>query len=754
MTLKIHEARLKMNCDKNHRYFSFMENILPNISTDDFFLLMEKCLEIKELNEQYECLQNELLNEIDFFNLLSVHHEMRSPWVIKNTQRNSHMEKIFLNNLPEKDKLQVITSNTSISDFFKKFYNQREDLIVYFMNHKTKKTAKKSILLQTCIINYNIFITTFIIPSFFGHFLDSKNVSLFIEAIGRGFDKQFEMYEEFHEKELHEFIKKFEKSFLYLVLRQFFFCPSFRMFCGDQFTGFYDFFASRQRKTDSQYSRIQRFFQLFLIEFNTPILGVGSLFHQLFCRILKNIKDDNYKKDLLITIIFFCIILPMVENPIAYGVLPVNHNYKPVSETVISQLKSYFYKLCKIEDNININQFEMVDMKVINSLVNTVLTEIPIDPELNENGQGMSLVMPFAAIDLLQNYEESIKDDSIFNSGLKQNSILKICLSNEDDIGEQNLNSNYNKTIDLLIKLAKCNLNSISSPRSKAIQIYFTRNPFNMHAILNECDSIINITINSISKRHRNIHFVKQTIEKCQKAIYLDNSKFINMIVESMMDDYLFSSELKQKKTQMIKESKCFSSFVMSYLTSFYQKNKMYHHIFREIAWRFHSKLMVHFPLSDFISEDLNQIDMKFLNQKIKVLKHLEANGLDEKVQQIINDKEVFNSAQTVILRSCLLENPLESGKQIILALNTVESIFTFVFGVQPEANQLLPLLANLLIISPLPTPLSLGIWIEHFLNDLMNDKQKWFSDESMRPLEHYFRFNDWMIDILKSIHE
>jgi hypothetical protein len=63
-----------------------------------------------------------------------------------------------------------------------------------------------------------------------------------------------------------------------------------------------------------------------------------------------------------------------------------------------------------------------------------------------------------------------------------------------------------------------------------------------------------------------------------------------------------------------------------------------------------------------------------------------------------------------------------------------------------------MPLLANLFILSPMPTPLSFGKWLSHFFQPLLQARPEWFDDEAMRPLEHYFQFNSWMAGMLPSI--
>ena len=196
-----------------------------------------------------------------------------------------------------------------------------------------------------------------------------------------------------------------------------------------------------------------------------------------------------------------------------------------------------------------------------------------------------------------------------------------------------------------------------------------------------------------------------------------------------------------------------FANFIISHLETFQSKNQWAVPMMRMIARRFHAQVMKSFPISLFAStkNQLTLTDQKFLIQKFKFLESLEENGIDESVEKIVSCKDILAAAQTAVLRACVFENPLESAKQIVLGLFVVEDLFTFEFGAPPEANQLMPLLANLFILSPIPNPFSFGEWLAHFLQKLMELKPEWFSDDSMRSMEHYFQFNLWMKDMLLS---
>ncbi|OHT00643.1 hypothetical protein TRFO_32670 [Tritrichomonas foetus] len=747
-----------------------MDEIFPNIPSELSFCLSEKCLELGAAEDQLQQYHQQLSKDIDTFSLLSVHHEFRSPWVINRPNKRAHLEKIFSKNIPESDHL-ILQRNEHVLDFVKNYFAGRENSILHFMCDERVNAHKITQELHSCQIDLDVFVATFIIPALFGHFLNEKNVRLFIESVGQAFDS--------FSHDPDPFLLNFNDTFLCHVLKQFFFSPLVRTFCGEHFTVFYDFFAYAKRKTDAQYTKIQRFFQLFLSEFSIPLKGTSAFMHCLFRRITE--KFEN-KKKVLLTVIFSSIILPMAYYPVIYGVLPINYNYYEESNDAIQKLKIYFDHLCGFKFDENIKETDLIDENIINRFVETLLEDIKFEPNnsftnpesqlsnstnehkndsneqnnenlrIETNKANESFILPFSALVFLAKFEEA---NQAFNELNNSNPLLPLHAIIKIDLSNKKLDYSKSKNLQLIEKILNDENNSEeSSPHNQIIKYYFQKNKITPEEIINEMNNLLSLIEIKLIDCQTKLHRIKQSINYCIKSIDQANSPFVEKIVNLMINDYTFTSDLKQKKQQMIKDSKAFCTFVLSHLDTFSLKNKWAKPLMSQIARKFHSKIMLHFPLCSFESDQLTHIDQKFLRQKMKVLSKLEETGIDDKVKKILNFKEIFTAAQTVVLQSCLLENQLESANQIVMSLNVVEDIFVFVFGVQPEANQLMPLLANLFILSPVPTPLSSGQWMKHFLKEVMEKRPKWFSDESMRPLEHYFRFNSWIIDILNTIDE
>jgi hypothetical protein len=291
------------------------------------------------------------------------------------------------------------------------------------------------------------------------------------------------------------------------------------------------------------------------------------------------------------------------------------------------------------------------------------------------------------------------------------------------------------------------------SPRCEAIRRFLSERSITYSALLEtaagrcsaKCDRVVELQLR-VASLERACGSVKQ-------ALLAAEAQFANAIALGIAQKASLIAQLEKKKNILKADPNAFAAFVVSHVDAFAHKNPSLAPFIPMVARRFHAILMDNFPLS-VMSEDLKQgqVDQLFLARKMKLLANLEQTGIDESVEQIIRSKTIFAHAQTAVLRACLFENPVESASQIVLSLFVVEDLFVCQFGCPPEANQLMPLLANLFILSPMPTPLSFGKWLNHYFQPLMQSKPEWFMDESLRSLEHYFQFNEWMTNMLEAI--
>ncbi|OHT02616.1 hypothetical protein TRFO_07031 [Tritrichomonas foetus] len=748
------------------------ERLLPNLTDEQCRILYSKSLELRSFRQSYRELTKKQKNLNDEFVKLSVHHEFRSPWAISKPNKDSVIEKVFARNTPQTDSL-FLNTDQIVQNYIQNLFNSRENLILQFASDERVAAKKMICELHSCKMSLDEFISTFVIPPFYGHFLGIENMDAFIESVGIVFDC--------YSHDPIPFLATFDGSFICNVLRQFFFSPLIRPYVGEQFTVFYDFFSSNKRATDGQqYTRIQRFFSLFLKEMAAPISVSPPFIRKLFSRISQNFDD---KTKVIMAVVIYCIVSDLVIYPIAYSVFPLTSNTKIETAEHIQTMKFYCAFVCGLPQSHTIGkmtpvqEIEQVDRQLIQNLVDVLLSPVSeqeIIPEIP------TVVIPFIALKFLAKFEEnkevltalnvstknSVKDSSkesyrdsmrLDNSkdGVKDGypkapeTIIKFIVKNENNITKD---KEFRRIVELFASRHPDTFFAIS-PRLKAIQMYFKNKSINYEIFSSQVDeSIANAKDNLLSSQTK-IDVLERSIKLTNNAITASEAIFANNIVNGILNDTNISNEIEKKKAQMLNDPIMFANFITSHLDAFQAKNHWADSLMRMVARRFHAQVMRTLPVTVFASTK-NQLiltDQKFLIQKLKFLESLEENGLDDSVAKIVKCKDILAAAQTAVLRACLFENPLESAKQIVLGLFVVEDLFIFEFGAPPEANQLMPLLANLFISSPVPNPLSFGEWLAHFLQKLMETRPEWFSDEEMRPLEHYFQFNLWMKDMLLS---
>ena len=740
-----------------------MESFLSSLTKEQSQILWKKCLELRSFQAHEEQLKGNLTDLTNSFLLLSVHHEYRSPWAItKCNVKNESLAQIFAKNDPSTDNLAPITDKT-IYNFIQTIYNDRKNLLLHFISDERVSARKIICEIHSCQMTLGSFIATLVIPSFFGHFLGNENINAFIESVGIVFDS--------YSHDPIPFLTAFDNSFICDVLRQFFFSPLIRPYVGEQFTVFYEFFASKRGSDGHHYTRIQRFFALFLKEMAQPI-GVSPPFiRRIFSRICE--KHEENKEKVIMTVIIYCIVTNMISYPTAYSVYPLTSGLKEETSEFVQLVKFYCAFVSglplpqsTINSNTPIKDTEQVDPALIHNLVDVLLTPTSNDslmPEIE------SVAIPMKSVQFLAKFEDNYEvQTSLSESRRNSETILNFIMNSPPSTTNDNKNSNEKKKakkkpneISLLVNLfASKNPDAMSnciSPSNRAIILYLSKfmPSINYDSILSTLEKQSNEETSFLISAHNKISILTRSINLTKDAISASEAKFANDIVNSIMsNDSSIMNEIEKKKSQMINDPNVFASFITSHLDSFLAKNAWCSPMMRMIARRFHAQVMHYFSTFAFL-EEKNQLiltDQKFINQKNHFLANLEQNGLDEKVAKIVKCKDILAAAQTAVLRACLFENPLESAKLIVLSLSVVEDLFIFEFGEPPEANQLMPLLANLFISTPIPNPLSFGEWLAHFLQKLMQSKPEWFSDDSMVPMEHYFQFNAWIQDMLQSL--
>jgi hypothetical protein len=563
---------------------------------------------------------------------------------------------------------------------------------------------------------------------------------MFIEAIGLTFDC--------FAHDPHPFFANFDGSFLCYVLRQFFFSPLLREFVGEQFTIFFDFLSCMKRSDGVAYPRIQRCFSLFLNELRGPIPTCPFL-RALFRRISREFEDKSH---CIMVVIIYAVLMNMMLWPTCYAVLPLTSNYSEETAESVRVIKFY----CAHESHLPIPDslasftpiagHDGIDYQLVQAVVDDLLAP----GEIGEMGPEMDIVtMPLAAAQFLAQFEEGQTASKAVDYAPEQ--LVSFVVAKAAAAPPET-----NREFALVAEL----MNNVHpdapvplTPRCEAIRRFLGKQCLDYSKIAEIAVERCEACYSAVIALQTRMVWLERAYGNLKSAIAAADTQFVNAIANGIMRDSALMNELEKKKNTMKSDSSTFTSFFVSHMDAFAQKNQGFAPFLAMIARRFHAMLMTNFPLS-VMSEDAKQrhVDRLFLARKMKLLASLERTGIDSNVERIIKSKEIFSHAQQAVLRACLFENPVESATQIVLSLFVVEDLFVAQFGCPPEANQLMPLLANLFILSPMPTPLSFGRWLSHFFQPLMQAKPEWFDDESLRPLEHYFQFNEWMATHLDAV--
>jgi hypothetical protein len=443
----------------------------------------------------------------------------------------------------------------------------------------------------------------------------------------------------------------------------------------------------------------------------------------------------------------------MMLYPTCYAVLPLTSNYIEETEESVQMIKFYCASVSHLPIPEKLAKFpplqghEITDFSLVEEIVEAVLLPAVLDdnePEIE------TVTLPFVAVQFLAKFEG--KEDELNSSqpietvSLNQLITFSILKGNSDESGRD-------RELDLILEF----LNNVHpdaniqlSPRCQAIRQFLINRDIDYSEIYEtviERRTLKNETMLAVAEK---VSILERAVSGLKNAIFAVESHFANSIANELFQDQNVSAELERK---MRKDSHFFCSFVVKQVDFFSQSNIWIKPFVPMIARRFHAILMQNFPLT-VMSEDVKQhhIDKLFLTRKMKLLEALEKTGMDASVERIIRSNNIFSHAQDAALRACLLENPVESAKQIVQSVSVVEDLFIALFGCPPEANQFMPLLAHLFILSPMPTPLTFGRWLSHFFQPLMQERPEWFADDTLRPLEHYFQFNEWMLKMLDTV--
>ena len=706
-----------------------------SIFRSDFYPeVWENCAELLSEFETFSDLKQIAEDLKQSIVLFSYHFRYRLPWMCAKPLRSGTTERLFAQHRPENDNI-FRPDDIEIIDFMKKVSKNKLSIIKNIAMSITTNKATQTVIHGIECSNES-FIASMIIPSLFGFFIGQKNIRDFIESIGIAFD---------YFASIPGFLENFPNSFLCRVLREFFFAPFIREFVGEQDTIFTNFFLyNKVHGYSKNYTKYQRFTDLFFTELKRSLSVADSFIKELFQRITR--KYDAFQ--LIVVVITNSIILPLISFPTVFGVLRQNICYKNETVNSLNLLRYYLYSICEIPFNegfdgiTEIKDHEKVDKKLIEEVAEKIMEPTKqisfcVDgfDEIYINFASVKKLAKILGATFTGNYD-SYKDDRIFcfSFGIKQDDHIFID------------NKKYNVAVKLFNKIHPTQTNIFTPTMRASIELI-------KDVDLKEFNTSVEGEINkyrsmSIEKKMV-IDSLTTILKQTTKAFEIAETSFCFRISSELFET--MKKDVVKKKKLFLNDDVAFCSFLTANVANFSSKNQWMQPLIPNIAKCLLSIITRKLSIDEFVIEhpELPDLDQKFLTGREQMLAHFEEEGYDEKVAFLLKDSDVLIPAASTVLQACVVENPIESSCLIVSALKTVEDLFTFQFGEPPEANQLMPLLANLFLRSSIPNPISFGMWIQHFMQTLLSQHSDWFKSDSLNSIEHYFQFNMWMQDFL-----
>ena len=736
----------------------------------------ENCV---DLHSQYMVCSS-LLQSIDDLKLKiilnSFHFIYRLPWMIAKPQRSNILDRFFASHRPENDQMIKLIHLPEFLQFINTIKNYRKDIILMLL--KSDFIIKQeTFTFHNSECTSESFFSSLVIPPLFGQFIGDENVNDFIEAVGAAFDS----YET--DESQDSLVESFDSSFLCRVLRQFFFAPFMREFIGDQFTMFNDFFTYPKEINDRIcFSRFQRFSTAFFNEILNSIAIWPSFILRLFQRISMTFYE---RKPIMIAVLVNSIIIPMLAFPITFQVLPVNTYFQNETSDTLNYYRYYVYTVMGLstkgitKKNIpEIKPNERFDKNLLNNLIDKLL-----DPK-NVRKDNESYISPIDDVVMnccaLRKLAQLYNNESVLNrlSNYEEDSLILIPQYSLQNV-EQKL-SFTSPSLDLLNELSgaknlyRSDLEIFASNKLYRITVHTIKkyHPEIVTKITSQYRADLE-TIKQIDKEDFKKQIVLEIEDFKEKSIDLETKLItMNHILDLTKKGYdasedaiclqiskelygTIKKEVNRKKKLFYSDSNAFSSFLTQVVDNYYSRNQWATPFIPQIGKSLFTLIMKKLPLEGYyeVNPDLHRIDQQFLEINSVIVQQVK-NGFDDKVAYLLENDAILANALSTVLRACLIENPIESSREIVLALETVEELFKFQFGEPPEANQLMPLLAHLFLKSSLPAPLSFGRWLHHFMQPVLDAHSDWFSDIALNSIEHYFQFNTWMEDLLSKATE
>ena len=799
-----------------------MDPLLPFISTDVYKILWEKAAELDSFSKQYNGLKETRSKLKEQLLILQIHHAFRTPLLCKKSSKRLAVEMELAKNPPENEKTKPL-NDPVVLNFVKSVIDNRQTLI-YRLSDDPRLRIKKEYGLFMFTQTPLEFFATYAIPSVFGFFSGTSNVSDFIDAIGLAFDVNALRPE--------TFFSNFPDSFLCSVLRRFFFSPHLNKYIFGHFSGIYHFFSSCKKRHTDTVSLFTSFFNSFLDQMRQVVPGWPGFLRHIFQRISRKFE---MKYQIVMVVVIYCILLPMMQYPKLYGVVPeacivpqipldsfiqfcvdvsdiqtknqnpllapfpmgssaatsspppygplnYSSNFSPIGSLHNQNSKGPSNKELSIpppfpqrlqlngpsslpspaviqQQTVQMMQNELNRLKLacetfergtIANLVAILLEPADITdcgPEFDDSAA------PAEAILALSQYESDVAAKEAVQQLVENNTPSTIFVFRVETRRKgYRMQESLNLLLELLTKTNPFYVEDLP-PELEAIKQTLHNRYFDYELVISNINNEIQNCLEAICSAQGEINELNMMIQNCKTSIHNAETIIASNIVQALIDDNNVVSDVEKRRIIFQTDQTSVANFVIWNLDTYLAQNQWIKPFMPLVSRIFHSYILNDFPLKSFISSmKCDDMDNLFFQYKVELINRIQSKGVDENTKKIIEDPTIFEPAAAKLQLASTLDSPSDCAKLISEGLETAENLFTFVNGVQPEANQLMPLLATLFVLTEMKSPLSFGKWLAAHFKPVIQLRPDWFIDDEGARIEHFFQLNEWIGVLLEEI--
>lgn len=710
-----------------------MHPLLPNISQEIYDKLWAKSVELASYTKQYEEMRES--NKDLKRKLLSYqnHFLYRGPLVYKRISKRLSTEQSLAKFSIKNTILSELTDSVVIN-FIKSIIDNRQTLI-YRLNLDPQINQHSEYNLFFLSFLPLDFFATYVIPPIFGFFTGSSNISDFIEAVSMAFD-----VEAVHPE---PFIANFHKTFLCAVLTRFFLMPQFNKFIFKHLSGVYEFYNQLKIQPSEELTKMQysKFFASFLMEMTAAVPFWPNFLRFLFQRLSRKFP---VKFTIVISVIIHCILIPLLQHPKLYGVVPEACNLPEIN---FERFKDFILTLCD-PSLTGLRKNEAFERGIIANLVAVLLDPTQptnYGPEIDESAISAIALLALsrfetdvAAKEAISTLVSSIPGCSIFSFSIESKRKRYRC------------DESLNLLLELLTQTnPDYNIYNLS-PRLSAIKSTLSQRYFEYDRVLENLDKELEKCTNSMVDLVGDSKQLTEMITMCEASLRRSETIQVSRIIVQMREENNVLSDAEKRKTTFANDVNSLGQFCVWNLDNYYSRNQWLEDLMPLVARTFHSQLVSEYPITGISrTQGSSDADRKLISRKKEILEKIKTRGVDSQTMKVINDTSALEPVANRLVAASKIDSPCDCTILIEEALGNAENLFLFANGVVPEANQLMPTLATLFVVAQMESPFSFCNWLNNHLSSVCELRPDWFKNGDGARMEHFFKLGEWIQELL-----